>query len=77
MNAAKSDSVISNAAMLISFAGYTNLLKRRYEEAIEVFLSSQCADGPSAASCTSIHGATRSGRTGRTGRRSPAIAAVT
>jgi hypothetical protein len=33
---------------LIPFAGYTNLLKRRFEEAIDIFLAAQAADGPSA-----------------------------
>ena len=33
----------------IPFAGYSNLLKRRFEEAIELFLAAQAADGPSAA----------------------------
>jgi hypothetical protein len=31
---------------LISFEGYNNLLKRRFEEAIEVFTDAQSADGP-------------------------------
>ena len=34
---------------IIPFAGYSNLLKRRFEEAIDVFLAAQAADGPSAA----------------------------
>lgn len=34
---------------LIPFAGYTHLLKRRFEEAIDIFLAAQAADGPSAA----------------------------
>lgn len=34
---------------LISFAGYSHLLKRRFEEAIDLFLGAQAADGPSAA----------------------------
>ena len=34
---------------LIPFVGYTNLLKRRFEEAIDVFLAAQAAAGPSAA----------------------------
>ena len=33
----------------IPFAGYTNLLKRRFEEAIDIFLAAQKANGPSAA----------------------------
>jgi hypothetical protein len=31
---------------LIPFDGYTNLLRRRFEEAIEIFLTAQAADGP-------------------------------
>src|SRR5262245_52055832 len=31
----------------IPFEGYSNLLKRRFEEAIEIFLASQAATGPS------------------------------
>jgi hypothetical protein len=31
---------------LIPFDGYSNLLKRRFEEAIEIFLAVQAADGP-------------------------------
>ena len=34
---------------LIPFAGYTNLLKRRFEEALDIFLAAQAAAGPSAA----------------------------
>jgi hypothetical protein len=34
---------------LIPFAGYGNLLKRRFEEAIDIFLAAQAATGPSAA----------------------------
>ena len=33
----------------IPFAGYTNLLKRRFEEAIDIFLAAQTAAGPGAA----------------------------
>ena len=33
----------------IPFAGYDHLLKRRFEEAIEIFLAAQSANGPSAA----------------------------
>lgn len=32
---------------LIPFAGYSHLLKRRFEEAIEIFLAEQAASGPS------------------------------
>jgi hypothetical protein len=38
----------SRVRSLIPFAGYTHLLKRRFEEAIDIFLSAQAADGPSA-----------------------------
>ena len=34
---------------LIPFAGYTHLLKRRFEEALDIFLAAQAASGPSAA----------------------------
>ena len=34
---------------LIPFTGYTNLLKRRFPEAIDLFLGAQAASGPSAA----------------------------
>ncbi len=34
---------------LIPFAGYTNLLKRRFEEALDIFLAAQAAAGPSPA----------------------------
>ena len=37
------------AGALIPFAGYAHLLKRRFEEAIDIFLAAQAADGPSAA----------------------------
>ncbi|HWQ57267.1 MAG TPA: UTP--glucose-1-phosphate uridylyltransferase [Bryobacteraceae bacterium] len=43
----------------ISFPGYTNLLKRRYEEAIEIFLAAQAADGPSAAVSSALAAAYR------------------
>ena len=33
---------------LIPFAGYRNLMKRRFEEALEIFLAAQAANGPSA-----------------------------
>ena len=36
-----------NARSLISFQGYTQLLQRRFEEAIATFLKAQAADGPS------------------------------
>ena len=34
---------------LIPFAGYTNLLNRRFEEALDLFIAAQAAAGPSAA----------------------------
>ena len=34
---------------LIPFAGYASLLRRRFEEAIDLFRRAQAADGPSAA----------------------------
>jgi hypothetical protein len=37
------------ARSLIPFAGYTSLLKRRFEEALDTFIAAQAADGPSAA----------------------------
>lgn len=43
----------------ISFAGYNNLLKRRYEEAIEIFLAAQSAEGPSAAASSALAAAYR------------------
>ena len=36
----------AGARALIPFAGYTNLLKRRFEEALEIFLAAQAAAGP-------------------------------
>lgn len=45
---------------LISFDGYSNLLKRRFEEAIEIFLTAQATDGPndaiSSALAAAYHG---------------------
>jgi hypothetical protein len=38
----------AGACSLIPFPGYTNLLKRRFQEAIDIFLAAQAADGPSA-----------------------------
>lgn len=38
-----------HAKGLIPFDGYTNLLKRRFEEAIEIFLAAQAVDGPNQA----------------------------
>ncbi len=37
----------ARAGVLIPFEGYANLLKRRFEEAIEIFLAAQTANGPS------------------------------
>ncbi|MCW5980216.1 MAG: UTP--glucose-1-phosphate uridylyltransferase [Bryobacteraceae bacterium] len=39
---------------LVPFTGYTALLKRRFEEAIEVFLAAQAADGPSDAASSAL-----------------------
>ena len=43
----------------IPFAGYEYLLKRRFEEAIETFLESQSAEGPSAAISSALASAYR------------------
>ena len=43
----------------IPFAGYTNLLKRRYEEAIDVFLAAQTAGGAGAAISSALAAAYR------------------
>jgi hypothetical protein len=45
---------------LIPFAGYTNLLKRRFEEALDVFLAAQTARGPSAALSSALAAGYRS-----------------
>jgi hypothetical protein len=45
---------------LIPFSGYTNLLKRRFEEAIDIFLSAQAALGPSAALSSALAAGYRS-----------------
>ena len=37
------------APAMIPFAGYNHLLKRRFEEAIDLFLAAQAENGPSAA----------------------------
>jgi UTP--glucose-1-phosphate uridylyltransferase len=37
----------SGAHSLIPFPGYTNLLRRRFEEALDIFLAAQAAGGPS------------------------------
>ncbi len=45
---------------LIPFAGYTNLLKRRFEEAIDIFLAAQAAAGPSQALSSALAAGYRS-----------------
>ena len=45
---------------LIPFAGYTNLLKRRFEEALDIFLAAQAASGPSAALSSALAAGYRS-----------------
>jgi hypothetical protein len=45
---------------LIPFAGYTNLLKRRFEEALDIFLGAQAAAGPSAALSSALAAGYRS-----------------
>jgi hypothetical protein len=44
---------------LIPFAGYANLLKRRFEEAIDIFLAAQAAGGPNAAISSGLAAACR------------------
>ena len=44
----------------IPFAGYTNLLKRRFEEALDIFLAAQTAAGPGAALSSALATAYRS-----------------
>src|SRR5947208_10074214 len=44
----------------IPFAGYNNLLKRRFEEAIDIFLAAQAAHGPSAAISSALAAGYRS-----------------
>src|SRR3954469_12509044 len=39
---------------LVPFQGYEHLLHRRFEEAIELFLSAQSAEGPSDAICSAL-----------------------
>ena len=43
----------------IPFAGYSNLLKRRFEEAIDIFLAAQAAAGPEAALSSALAAAYR------------------
>jgi hypothetical protein len=45
---------------LIPFAGYANLLKRRFEEAIDLFLAAQSEHGPSAAISSALAAGYRS-----------------
>ncbi len=45
---------------LIPFAGYTQLLKRRFEEALDIFLAAQAASGPSAALSSALAAGYRS-----------------
>ncbi len=45
---------------LIPFAGYTNLLKRRFEEALDIFLGAQAVAGPSAALSSALAAGYRS-----------------
>ena len=45
---------------LIPFAGYTQLLKRRFEEALGIFLAAQAASGPSAALSSALAAGYRS-----------------
>src|SRR6516164_8637090 len=44
---------------LLSFRGYEHLLRRRFEEAIEIFLAAQSAEGPSAATSSALAAAYR------------------
>ena len=45
------------AGAQISYSGYVNLLKRRFEEAIDTFLAAQAAKGPGAAISSALaHG---------------------
>ena len=43
----------------IPFSGYTNLLKRRFQEAIDIFLTAQSAAGPGAAMSSALAAAYR------------------
>jgi hypothetical protein len=45
---------------LIPFAGYTHLLKRRFEEALDIFLAAQAASGPSQALSSALAAGYRS-----------------
>jgi hypothetical protein len=48
------------ARALIPFVGYTQLLKRRFEEALDIFLAAQTASGPSAALSSALAAGYRS-----------------
>ncbi len=50
---------LGGAATPISFAGYSNLLKRRFEEAIDIFLAAQTANGAGAAISSALAAAYR------------------
>jgi hypothetical protein len=50
----------AQAPALIPFAGYTHLLKRRFEEALDIFLAEQTASGPSAALSSALAAGYRS-----------------
>ena len=49
----------AGTASQIPFAGYSNLLKRRFEEAIDLFLAAQSANGPGAAISSALAAAYR------------------
>jgi hypothetical protein len=51
---------LGTSRALIPFAGYTNLLKRRFEEALDIFLAVQAAAGPSAALSSALAAGYRS-----------------
>jgi len=48
-----------NSRALIPFSGYTHLLRRRFEEAIEIFLAAQASGGPSEAISSALAAAYR------------------
>uniref|UniRef100_Q01S98 UTP--glucose-1-phosphate uridylyltransferase-like protein n=1 Tax=Solibacter usitatus (strain Ellin6076) TaxID=234267 RepID=Q01S98_SOLUE len=50
----------AGAPAMIPFAGYSNLLKRRFEEAIDIFLAAQEEHGPSAAISSALAAGYRS-----------------
>jgi hypothetical protein len=49
----------AGTASRIPFAGYSNLLKRRFEEAIDLLLAAQAANGPGAAISSALAAAYR------------------